>query len=72
MSDFMLFQFVLLASGSVFLVGFSLYVDSLDKKGSDKKEPYLKVLKIMIVIFSLWFILSGFYFKFFTNYFSNI
>jgi len=72
MSDFMLFQFILLASGCVFLVGFSFYVEALDKKGSDRKEPYLRVLKILIVVFSLWFIFSGFYFKFFTGYFSNI
>ncbi|MGI9535165.1 MAG: hypothetical protein ACR2NW_09455 [Thermodesulfobacteriota bacterium] len=72
MSDFIFFQFVLFVSGTVILVGFSFYVEALDKKGSDKKEPYLKVLKILIVLFSLWFIFSGFYFKFFTGYFPDI
>ena len=68
----MLFQLILFTAGAVFLVAFSLYVEALDNRGSDKKEPYLRVLKILIVVFSLWFILSGFYFKFFTGYFSNI
>ena len=72
MSDFMLIQLILFVTGAVCLVIFSFYVESLDKKGSDKKEPYLKVLKILIIVFSLWFIFSGFYFKFFSGYYPNI
>ena len=63
-------QFYVFVIGAVLLIAFSFYVDAIDKRGSVKKGLYLRILKILIVVYSLWFIFSGFYFNFFTDYFT--
>lgn len=68
MEQFFKFQFVLLVIGAVFLVLWSFYVESLDKKNDPRKEKYLNIFKTVLVVYTVWFVLSSFYIKFFTNF----
>jgi len=67
MEQFFKYQFVLLVFGAVFLIAFSFYIEMLDKKKDPRKLKYLNIFKTILVIFTVWFVFSGFYFKFFTN-----
>ena len=67
MDQFFKFQFALLVLGAVFLVAWSFYVESLDKKQDERKDKYLNIFKTVLVIYSVWFILSSFYVKFFMD-----
>jgi len=68
MEQFFKFQFVLLVLGAVGLVALGFYVESLDKRHDTGKDKYLKIFKTLLVVYTIWFILSGFYLKFFTDF----
>lgn len=67
MEQFFKIQFVLFVVGAVFLIGFSFYINALDGKKDEKKTKYLNIFKTVLVIYTVWFVFSGFYFKFFTD-----
>lgn len=67
MEQFFKFQFALLVLGAVFLIAFSFYVEALDRKKDHRKTKYLNIFKTILVVYTIWFVFSGFYFKFFTT-----
>lgn len=68
MEQFFKYQFVLFVLGAVFLLVISFYVEYLDKKNDYRKEKYLGIFKITLVVYTVWFIFSGFYTTFFIVY----
>ena len=66
MEQFFKYQFILFVAGAIFLVVWSFYVEALDNRGDKRKNKYLNIFKTALVVYSVWFILSSFYVKFFT------
>ncbi len=66
MEQFFKFQLVLLVCGAVFLIAFSFYIENLDRKKDQRKAKYLIIFKTILVVYTIWFVFSGFYFKFFS------
>ena len=67
MEQFFKLQFAVLVIGAVCLICFSFYVESLDRKNDKRKTKYLNIFKTVLVIYTIWFVFSGFYFKLFTD-----
>jgi len=67
MEQFFKFQFALLVIGAVFLILFSFYIEKLDSLNDQRKAKYLNIFKTVLVVYTIWFVFSGFYFKFFTS-----
>ena len=68
MENFFQIQFALFALGAAFLVVFSFYIEYLDGKMDKRKEKYLSIFKTTLVIYTVWFVFSGFYTTFFIVY----
>ena len=68
MENYFQIQFALFALGAVFLVVFSFYIEYLDGKMDKRKEKYLSIFKTTLVIYTVWFVFSGFYTTFFIVY----
>ena len=68
MDQYFQIQFILFVFGAVFLIAISFYVEYLDKKEDVRKDRYLGIFKTTLVIYSIWFIFSGFYTTFFIVY----
>ncbi len=66
MEQFFKFQFMLLVCGAVILIAFSFYIETLDRKKDQRKAKYLNIFKTILVVYTIWFVFSGFYFKFFS------
>ena len=67
MEQFFKLQFAILVIGAVFLIAFSFYVETLDRNKDQRKTRYLNIFKTILVVYTIWFVFSGFYFKFFTD-----
>ena len=68
MENFFQIQFALFVLGALFLVVFSFYIEYLDGKVDKRKEKYLSIFKTTLVIYTVWFVFSGFYTTFFIVY----
>lgn len=68
MENYFQIQFALFALGAVFLVVFSFYIEYLDGKMDKRKDKYLSIFKTTLVIYTVWFVFSGFYTTFFIVY----
>ena len=68
MENFFQIQFALFVLGALFLVVFSFYIEYLDGKMDKRKEKYLSIFKTTLVIYTVWFVFSGFYTTFFIVY----
>jgi len=66
MEQFFKFQFMLLVLGAVFLISFGFYIETLDRKKDQRKAKYLNIFKTILVVYTIWFVFSGFYLKFFS------
>ena len=66
MEQFFKFQFVLLVLGAIFLISFSFYIETLDRKKDQRKAKYLNIFKTILVVYTIWFVFSGGDFKVFS------
>ena len=68
MEQFFQFQFALFVIGAIYLIAISFYVEHLDKKKDKRRDKYLGIFKTTLVVYTVWFIISGFYTTFFIVY----
>ncbi len=68
MEQFFQIQFTLFVIGAICLIAISFYVEHLDKKKDIRKDKYLGIFKTTLVVYTVWFIISGFYTTFFIVY----
>ena len=68
MEQFFQIQFAVFVMGAVFLIAISFYVEYLDGKNDKRKDRYLGIFKTTLVLYTVWFVFSGFYTTFFIVY----
>lgn len=68
MEMFFQIQFALFVLGALFLIGISFYVEHLEGRKDTRKDKYLAIFKTTLVVYTVWFVFSGFYATFFLVY----